>query len=293
VLAAGEAMPRAEVRIADPDFFDAAGIPLLSGRPFAITDERGAGSVVILNKTLADRLFRDEDPIGKRVAWTGDILRFTPFSPEWRTVVGVAANTQDGGLDAGPRPAMYSPLAQSLAIAGGLVIRADSNVAGLVGPATRIARRLAPTTPIENVLTIAQVRDQSVSPRRLNAVLLSSCGLLAVLIAAVGITGVLAFSVGVRTTEIGIRMSLGATAWDVERMILREGGVLLGLGLAIGVALAFVGTRFIQGLLFGVAPRDPVTMIVVAVAMGTIGLLACWIPARRAARIDPAISLRS
>ncbi len=292
-LDVGEAMPRAEVRIADPDFFDAAGIPLLAGRPFALSDDRGAGRVVILNRVLADRLFPGQDPVGRRVAWTGDILRFTPFSPDWRTVVGVVANTQDGGLDAEPRPAMYMPAAQTLAIAGGLVIRADSNVAALAGEATRVVRRLAPTTPIENVVTIAQVRDESVSPRRLNAVLLSSFGLLAVLIAAVGITGVLAFSVGARTTEIGVRMSLGASAWDVERMILREGGVLLGLGLALGVALAFVALAAMRDLLFQVGPRDPATLVGVAALIAAIGLLACWIPARRAARIDPAISLRA
>ena len=102
-LAVGEAMPRAEFRTADPEYFRAAGIPLLKGREFAATDQRGAGSVVIVNQTLADKLFPGEDPIGKRVAWTGDVLRFTPFSGDWRTVVGVVGNTQDGGLDAEPR----------------------------------------------------------------------------------------------------------------------------------------------------------------------------------------------
>lgn len=293
VLEVGQAIPRPELRIADPAFFDAAGIPLLAGRAFAITDERSSAKVVIINETLADELFPGEDPIGKRVAWTGDIIRFTPFSTEWRTVVGLVANTQDGGLDATPKAAVYLPFAQELAIAGGFVIRADTNVASLVPAATRIVRRLAPSTPIENVMTIAQIRDQSVSPRRLNAALLSSFSLLAVLIAAVGITGVLAFSVGARTTEIGVRMSLGASAWDVERMILSEGGKLLAMGLVLGIALTFLATQFIQGLLFGVAPRDPLTLVAVASLMGAIGLLACWIPARRAARIDPAITLRA
>jgi putative ABC transport system permease protein len=292
-LAAGEAIPRPELRTADPEFFDAAGIPLMAGRAFMASDDRASAKVVIINQVLADQLYPDQDPIGKRVAWTGDIIRFTPFSTEWRTIVGVVATTQDGGLDASPRAAMYLPFAQELAIAGGFVIRADTNVASLVPAVTRVVRRLAPTTPIENVMTIAQIRDQSVAPRRLNAALLSSFSLLAVLIAAVGITGVLAFSVGARTTEIGIRMSLGASAWDVERMILREGGVLLAAGLVIGIVLTFLATQFIQGLLFGVAPRDPFTLVAVASMMGAIGLLACWIPARRAARIDPAITLRS
>ena len=146
---------------------------------------------------------------------------------------------------------------------------------------------------IENVLTIAQVKDQSVAPRRLNAVLISSFGILAVIIAAVGIAGVLAFSVSARTNEIGIRMSLGADRGRVQRMILKEGGVLLAVGLALGVTGAFFAASLIRGLLFGVAPHDPVTLTGVAVMMAAIGIAACWIPALRAARIDPAITMRS
>jgi putative ABC transport system permease protein len=292
-LAVGEATPRAELRTANPDFFRAAGIPLLEGRPFATTDVKGAGMVVIINKTLADRLFPNEDPVGKRIAWTGDVLRFTPISGDWRTIVGVASNTQDGGLDAEPRAAVYVPFAQELAIGGGLVVRADSNVAALSSAATRIVRRIAPMTPIQNVMTVAQIKDQSVAPRRLNAALVSSFGILAVIIAAVGIAGVLAFSVSARTNEIGVRMSLGADSGQVQRMILKEGGVLLAIGLALGVAGALFGTRVIRGLLFGVAPYDPLTFIGVAVMMAAIGMVACWIPALRAARIDPAIAMRS
>jgi putative ABC transport system permease protein len=292
-LAAGEAMPRAELRTANPEFFRAAGIPLLDGRAFATTDVTGSGPVVIVNKTLADRLFPTGDAVGKRVAWTGDVLRFTPISPEWRTLVGIVANTQDGGLDAEPRAAMYMPFAQSLALGGGLVIRADSNVQALTAAATRIVRSIAPTTPIENVMTVTQIKDQSVAPRRLNAVLVSSFGMLAVIIAAVGIAGVLAFSVSARRNEIGIRMSLGAGSGRVQAMILKEGGVLLALGVALGVVGALLTTGVIRGLLFGVAPNDPATLIGVAMMMAAIGILACWIPALRAARIDPAISMRS
>jgi predicted permease len=289
-LAVGEAMPRAEVRTANPEYFRAAAIPLLHGRPFATTDQRGSARVVIINQTLAQRLFPGEDPIGRRLAWTGDVLRFTP---DWRTIVGVVANTQDGGLDAAPRGVVFMPFAQELAIGGGLVIRADSNVAALAAAATRIVRRLAPTSPIENVLTIRQYKDQSVSPRRLNAVLVSSFGILAVLIAAVGIAGVLAFSVSARTQEIGIRMSLGADGGRVQRMILKEGGVLLVLGLVLGVVGAYLAGGVIQGLLFGITPGDPTTLAGVTVLMTAIGIAACWIPALRASRIDPAITMRS
>ena len=292
-LAVGEAMPRAEFRTANPDFFRASGMSLVAGRNFAATDVRGSGRVVVVNQTLADRLFRGEDPIGKHIAWTGDILRFAPISGEWRTIVGVLANTQDGGLDAEPRPVVYMPFAQELAMGGGLVIRADSNVARLTPSATRIVQRIAPAAPIEQVLTISQLKDEFVSPRRLNAVLLSSFGILALIIAAVGIGGVLAFSVSARTSEIGIRMSLGANRTDVQQMILSEGGVLLAFGLAIGVTAAFFAARIIRGLLFDVAPYDPATFASVAVLMAMIGLIACWIPAARAARVDPAITMRA
>jgi ABC-type antimicrobial peptide transport system permease subunit len=158
---------------------------------------------------------------------------------------------------------------------------------------TRIVRRIAPTAPIEHVLTVAQIRDQSVAPRRLNAALVSSFGVLALLMAAVGIAGVLAFSVSARTNEIGIRMSLGAASGRVQRMILGEGGVLIALGLVLGVAGAFPATAVIRGLLFGVAPHDPATFAGVATLIGAIGLGACWIPALRAARIDPVIAMRA
>ena len=289
----GEATPRAEMRTADPYYFQAGGIPVLKGRSFADTDRWGAARVVVVNQALVDRFFPGEDPLGKRVAWTGEVVKLSPISADWRTIVGVSANTRDGGLDATPQPVMFLPFAQELAIGGGLVIRADSNVAGLATAATRIVRRIAPTAPIINVLTIRQIKDQSVSPRRLNAVLISSFSILAEIIAAVGIGGVLAFSVSARTTEIGIRMSLGADRGRVQRMILGEGGSLLAIGLALGVAGAFLATRVIRGLLFGVEPDDPITLAGVAMMMAAIGIVACWIPALRAARIDPAITMRA
>ncbi len=292
-VAVGEAVPRAEMRTADPEYFHASGIPVLEGRAFASSDQRGSGSVVIINQALADKLFRGDDPIGKRIAWTGDVLRFTPFSPDWRTIVGVVGNTRDGGLDAEAPPAMFMPFAQELALGGALIVRADSNVSGLTAAATRVVRRIAPMVPLGDVMTIAQIKDESVSPRRLNAVLVSSFGMLAVLIAAVGIAGVLAFSVSARTNEIGIRMSLGADSGRVQRMILGEGGVLLVTGLLLGVGGAFFGASVIRGLLFGVAPHDPATFAGVALMMSVIGVVACWIPAIRAAKIDPATAMRA
>jgi putative ABC transport system permease protein len=188
---------------------------------------------------------------------------------------------------------LFAPFAQAEVFGSSLVIQSAGDPAALAGATAKAVRSVAPEQPVEKVLTLDQIRDESVAPRRLNALLVASFGLLAVLIAAVGIAGVLAFSVSARTNEIGIRMTLGADASKVQRMILGEGGVLLALGLALGVGGALLLSRLIRGLLFGVAPHDPVTLASVALLMAAVGIAACWIPAARAARIDPGIAIRA
>ena len=286
-------IPSAEYRTADPGYFRAAGIPLLTGRDFTAADRSSGEKVVILNKTLADRLFPTGNPIGRRVAWTGDVLRFIGVSGDWRTVVGVVNDTKDGGLDSKPLPVSFLPVAQAEFPPGGLVIRSTVNPTGLSTAARAIVRSIAPDQPIKNVMSLEAVRDESVGPRRLNALLLGGFGILALVIAAIGIAAVLAFNVSARTNEIGIRMALGAAPSRVTAMIVREGGLLVGLGLAVGVAGSLALSRFIEGLLFGVASRDPLTLVAVAVTMTTIGLVACWLPAARASRIDPSDALRA
>ncbi|HEX9728594.1 MAG TPA: ABC transporter permease [Gemmatimonadales bacterium] len=293
VLEAGAAAPRAEYRTANPGYFRASGIPLRRGRTFTLSDDSEAAPVVVVNETLAEKMFPGRDPVGLRLAWTGDVLQFIPVHGDWRTVVGVVGDTKDGGLDAAPRPVMFMPFAQEVTFAGGLVLRAERDATALTAAATRVVRGITPQDPINNVLTVADIRDESVAPRRLNAALVSSFSILAVIIAAVGIAGVLAFSVSSRTGEIGIRMSLGASSAMVQRMILREGGGLLVLGLVLGVGGALAASRLMRGLLFGVAPNDPVTLAGVALLMVAIGLGACWIPALRAARIDPAVAIKA
>jgi predicted permease len=287
-LEPGQAPPRAELRAGGAGYFSAAGIPLLKGRVFTSAEAGGGTRLVIINQVLGDRLFPGQDPVGQRVALF-DVVRFA--WGDWLTIVGVVGSTRDAGLDAPPRPAMFLPQQQGLS--GALAIRAERDVAALVPTVMRIVRRIAPNAAIERVATISETRGESVSPRRVNATLITSFGLLALLIAAVGIAGVLAFSVSARTNEIGIRMSLGADAGKVQRMILGEGGVLLALGLGLGIAGAFAFAGTIRGLLYGIPPHDPVTFIGVAVTMAAIGIGSCWIPALRAARIDPAIAMRS
>ena len=290
----GQPKPVAEFRTATPEYFRAAGIPLIQGREFAATDGPEAGKVVILNRTLAERLFPGVDPIGRRVAWTGDVLRFIPLSPEWRTVVGVVGDTRDAGPDAPPLPAVYQPMTQNDfgMFPGAIVIRARG--AEAMGPqAARIIRELIPDQPVERVATLGQIREETVAPQRLNAILVGAFGAVALAIAAVGIGGVLAFFIARRTAEIGIRMSLGADPMRVMGMVLGDGARLLALGLGLGLLASGLAARLIQGMLFGVPPQDPVTFLSVAALVSLVGLGACALPALRAARVDPLVAMRA
>ncbi len=293
-IAPGEPMPHSEYRTANPDYFKAGGFKLLQGRDFLSTDRAGAAPVVVINKTLADLLFPNQDPLGRRITWTGEVLKFIGMHEEWMTVVGVVATTKDGGLDAQPMPVTYVPFAQGAFPSAGLVIHTSGGDPAAIGPAaTKVVRAINPTQPVEHVETIDQFKAESMAPRRLNAELVASFGILALIVAAVGIAAVLAFSVSARTNEIGIRMSLGADAGSVLRMVLSEGGLLVGIGLALGVAGSFALSSAVKGLLFGVDSHDPMTLIIVAIIMTVVGIAACWIPAARAARIDPGAALRA
>jgi predicted permease len=290
----GMPRPVAEYRTATPEYFQAAGIPLIQGRGFAATDGADAGRVVILNRTLAERLFPGRDPIGRRIAWTGDVLRFIQLSGDWRRVIGVVGDTRDAGPDAPPLPAAYQPLAQNEIgfFPGAVVIRARG--AEALGPAAaRLIRELIPDQPVERIATLEQIREETVAPQRLNALLVGAFGAVALAIAAVGIGGTLAFFIARRTAEIGIRMSLGADPRRVMGMVLGDGGRLLALGLGLGLAGSALLARAIRGMLFGVPPADPVTFLGVAALVLVVGLAACAGPALRAARVDPLVALRA
>jgi predicted permease len=285
--------PHAAFNIVDPKYFAAAGIPLIKGRGFDVTDQRGAPRVAVLSQSFARALFGDQDPIGRRIAPTGEVLKFTPFTDEWRTVVGVVGDTRDGSLERGPTPTVFQPFAQELIVNAALVVRTSADPATLQPTILRAIREVAPHQLIEHVATLEQIRDETVAPRRLNAMFIGAFGVLAFAIAMVGIAAVLAFSVSSRTSEIAIRMSLGANARRVYRMVLGEGGTLLVFGLALGIGGALVASRLLRNLLFGVTPHDPVTLAVVAVVLAAVGVAACWLPAARAAHVDPAVALRA
>jgi hypothetical protein len=275
VQSPGEPQPQAEFRTADPGYFRASGMTLAGGRDFTIADTAKTQRVAIVNETLAKLLFPGEDAIGRRVTWTGEVLKFVGLKEEWMTIVGVVRNTKDGGLDAKPVRAIYLPFQQGVFPTGGLVIRTEVNPLGLARAAREVVRSVDPKQPVEKLMSLDAIRDESVGPRRINAMLIGSFSLLALVIAAIGIAAALAFSVSARTNEIGIRMSLGADSGMVQRMVLSEGGVLLFVGLLLGVVGSVLTTRLIQELLFNVKPDDPVTLIGVAVLMAIVGLAAC------------------
>lgn len=285
--------PRAEYRTATPEYFRSAGIEIRAGRAFESTDTEDGPLVVVVNESLARRLFGDADPLGRRVAWTGEVLNFIPVTGDWRTVVGVVADTRSASLDEAPKPALYQPFDQEEVFAGSLVVRASTDPRSLLVPATRIVRQVDPSVPIGKVGTLAELRDESVASQRINALLVSGFGIVALLIAAVGLAGVLGFSVSQRTNEIGVRLSLGARPAQVRRMIVLEGGTLLVIGLLLGALGSVLASRVVAGLLYGVAPNDPTTLLAVALLMGAVGVAAAWVPAMRASSVQPVEALRS
>jgi putative ABC transport system permease protein len=289
----GEPIPMANFRTATSTFFESAGMRVVRGRDFEATDHMDARKVVILNQALAERLFGDEDPIDKRVTWTGQVLAAIGMQEEWKTVVGVVNNTLDDGPDADPPLQMFEPMAQNAMgfFPGAFVVRATA-AETLAPQILQIIQELAPEVPVLRMATLEQIRNENVASERLNTLLVGMLGALALAIAAIGLAGALSFFISERTAEIGIRMSLGAAPSQVLRMVLADGAVLLGIGTALGLAGSFAVATLLEGFLYGIAPRDPLTFVAVVTLMGLVGLAACSVPALRAARVDPLVAIR-
>ncbi len=284
--ASGAPAPRADFRVVSPDFFAAMGIELLRGRTFTTTDLEESQPVVVINESMARAYFGDRDPIGQRVAWTDEVMKFLGVTPEWRTVVGVVADTRDYGVDERVVHTMYNPYPQ-VRWTESLLVRVSGDPEAMVPALRQTILSHDPNQPVDNVATLAQLGERSVAPRRLNTILLAGFAGLAMLIAAVGLGGVLAFSVGSRVREFGIRSALGAAQHQVWSRVLGEGAVLAGLGLGFGLLAATLLTRFLASQLVGVPTFDPLTYLVVAAVLACVVLGACWIPAWRASKVSP------
>ncbi|MEZ4417218.1 MAG: ABC transporter permease [Gemmatimonadota bacterium] len=292
-VAPGEPIPLAEYRTATPDFFDAAGMSILTGRGFAATDEAGSARVAIINQALAERLFGDDDPLGRRVTWTGEVLSAIGMQEDWRTIVGVVSNTRDDGPDQPPPPTLYQPLTQNdLAYYPGAFVIRGEGAPALGAEVQRIINEMAPAAPVLRIATLEEIRQEKIAAERLNTFLVGMLGLVALVIAAVGLAGVLSFLVSERTAEIGIRMSLGADARQVLGMVLWDGARLLLAGSVLGLLGSLAVTRLLQGLLYGTEAGDPRTLGVVLLVMAAVGLMATAGPALRAARVDPLVAIR-
>jgi len=271
---------------ATPGYFRALQVPLVRGRLITERDTEDAPKVCLVSQTFARQVFPGEDPLGRR-------LVFGFKESVSREIVGIVADVQRDGRGPASRPEMYVPFAQEPWWAAYLVVRTAGDPAHLSGVVRNAVHALDPGLPIESVQPMVEIVQESVAQPRFRATLLSLFGAAALVLAIVGIYGVLSYSVGRRTREVGIRVALGAERGDVLRLVVGEGLALTAAGLAAGAAGAAILTRFLASLLFGVGRFDPATYAGVAVALIAAGLLACWIPARRATRVDPVRALRA
>lgn len=268
-----------------PDFFHALDMPLLAGRPFTDADHTDALPVAIVNHTAATRFWPGESPLGKRLG--------RPWMNEWLTIVGVAPTVKNADLTAEPLPAIYVPFAQQPTAAATLAVRADRPASELAAIIRSAVQEANPNVPVADVRALDGLVRDSVSDSRAVTLLLSAFALIALLLGALGIYGVLAFSVQRRAREMGVRLALGAQPGEVRALVLRDGAVLVILGIVLGVPLALLLGRALQGILYGVATTDPVSLIAAPAVLAAVGLLAAFLPALRASRVDPATALRA
>ena len=279
-----EGRVRVGYTIAGPGYFRAMGTRLIEGREFNERDTADAPRAVIINETMARRYWPDQNPIGKRIRVGNER---NPFSE----VVGLAEDGKYTTLGESPTPYMFVPLGQNYDGRMTLIVR-GADAERLVPAIRQEVRALDETLPLFGVKTIREFMTRSLAGAQSAATLISLFGVLAMLLAAVGIYGVMNYSVSTRTREIGIRMALGANRVEVLKMILKQGMFLAGLGVVIGLALAFVLTRMMTSLLFGVSATDQITFIAISLLLAAVALAACYIPARRATRVDPMVALR-
>jgi putative ABC transport system permease protein len=277
--------PSAERYSISPTYLQTMGIPLLRGRAFNERDTRATPFVALINQVAAKRIWPNEDPLGKRIRMGG------PDDP-LRTIVGVVGDVNHYGLDNAPDMQVYLPHAQWSDAYVQLVMRTTNEPSAIVNAARREVHALDKELPIYRVATMRELVSASVAQRRFTLTLVAVFAALALLLAAIGIYGVVSYTVTQRTQEIGIRLALGAQTRDVLRLVIGQGMKLALLGVAAGVVGAAGLTQWMQGMLFGIAATDPLTFGLTAAALAGVALLACWLPARRAARVDPLVALR-
>ncbi len=284
----------AEIRAVSPRYFETLGIRLVRGRPLSDADRQGAPPVMVVNEAFARRFLPGVDPLGQRL-----LIDYTPAGRDGAAIVAVVSDVKQYGLAAEPQPEFYVPFDQGPMGDFSVVVRADrstasaASAASLLSAARRAVHELDPSLAVQRPRLLDDVIADSAARQRLYTVLLGLFAGAALLLAAVGVYGVVSYTVAQRAHEMGVRMALGARAADIARLVLGEGLGLTAAGLALGLAGALWATRLLRGLLYGVGPGDPVALLAGPAVLLVAGLAACWLPARRAARVDPTVAMRA
>jgi putative ABC transport system permease protein len=281
--------PPANYRDVSPDYFRALNIPILQGRGFNSHDNASVPMVVMINQAAADRDFNGENPVGKRIN-----LGATDNNgqPVWIEIVGVVGNIRSIELQEAPEPEIYTCMLQDPFATMSVVLRTAVEPAQLAATVRQTAQEVDRAQPVSNLRTMENLVSDAVTQPRFNLILLGIFGCIALVLSASGIYGVMAYTVTQRTHEIGIRMALGARSGDVLRMVMKQGLRLAVIGIGCGLLASLLLTRYLASLLFGVSATDPLTFAVVAAFLAAVALVACFVPARRAAKTDPMVALR-
>jgi putative ABC transport system permease protein len=278
-------------RQVSPDYFRAMGIALRQGRVFDAGDNERAMTVAVINETMGRQFWPGENPIGKRFK-ASDLDASNP----WLTIVGVVADVRQMDVDLPVKAEMYVPYRQAATYPAfsprDLILRASGEPTSLVPAVRQVIREVDPNQPLANIRTMDDLLNRVTAQRRMGMILLTAFAALALLLAALGIYGVLSYFVVQHTSEIGVRMALGAQAGDVLRLVIGKGMRLALLGVGLGLAGAFTLTGLMKSLLFEVQATDPLTFGLIALLLTLVALVACYIPARRATRVDPLVALR-
>ncbi|HET6648048.1 MAG TPA: ABC transporter permease, partial [Pyrinomonadaceae bacterium] len=271
-------------RSASPGYFGTLGISLLKGRDFSDRDKSDAPKIAIINNELVRTYFANEDPLGKRITFDD--------GQSWISIVGVIGDVKQLGLDSSAKPEVYFPYLQVSEPTMSLVVRTASDPLSLAAGVKNEVQAIDKDLPIDEAKTMQQLLAESVSGRRFNMLLLSMFASVALVLAVVGIYGVMSYTVTQRTHEIGIRVAIGAQSRDVFRMVIGQGMRLTIIGIAFGLVGAFGLTRLMTSMLFGVEPTDTATFVTIAVLLTVVALVACYIPGRRATKVNPLVALR-
>ena len=288
----GEEDPRGRFRAISPGFFGALGVPIIAGRDFNESDRADTESVVIVSQSVARRMFNSGEALNRHVSWTDPVMAFIGVHTKPRRIIGVAADVDDENVVPGPAMTVYHPMDQEFG-GGRLFVHTKADPYTLVPPITKLIRDLAPDQPVERAATLEDVRAEVLAPNRLNALVFGGFAGVALMISIVGVAGVLAFSVSARMREFGVRLAIGSEPRHLLARVLREGAVIAGIGVSLGVVGGFVLARLAGGYLSEVTLPGAVPLLGAAAVLVAAAVLASLVPASRAARVDVMQALRT